>query len=85
VFAPYLPCSNDGMTTADMFFASMANVVAAGNSLAYQSPPPVTDKQIQSRMVYNSYLYSQGNGGHTFTQSLTDEERWAILEYLRTL
>ncbi len=85
LLAPYLPCSNDGMTTADMFFASIANAVASGSSLAYQSPPPVTDKQIQSRMVFNSYLYSQGNGGHTFTQSLTDAERWAIIEYLKTL
>ncbi|WP_290689777.1 hypothetical protein [Aquabacterium sp.] len=85
LLAPYLPCSNDGMTTTDMFFASMANVAAAYNTLAYQSPPPVTDKQIQSRMVYNTYLYGQDAGGHDFTQSLTDDERWALLEYLKTL
>lgn len=82
--SPYLPCSN-GMSTVDQVFASIANVVAVNNSLAYQSPPPVTDQQIASRMVFNSYLYSQGNGGHSFTQSLTDEERWAIIEYLKTL
>lgn len=82
--APYLPCSN-GMSTVDQVFASIANVVAVNNSLAYQSPPPVTDQQIQSRMIFNSCLYSQGNGGHTFTQSLTDEERWALIEYLKTL
>ncbi|MBO9687570.1 MAG: hypothetical protein J7598_13260 [Mitsuaria chitosanitabida] len=82
--APFLPCS-PGMATADIVFASIANVVASQNSLAYQSPPPVTDKQIQSRMYFNTYLYGQGNGGHDFTQSLTDQERWAILEYLKTL
>ena len=82
--SPFLPCSN-GMTTIDQVFAGIANAVAANNSLAYQSPPPITDKQIQSRMVFNSHLYGNGNGGHTFTQSLSDEERWAILEYLKTL
>jgi hypothetical protein len=82
--SPYLPCSN-GMETVDQLFAWMANAVAANLSLAYQSPPPVTDKQIQSRMIFNSYLYGQSNVGHDFTQSLTDEERWAILEYMKTL
>lgn len=82
--SPYLPCSN-GMATIDQLFAGIANAVGANNSLAYQSPPPVTDKQIQSRMVFNSHLYGQGNGGHDFVQSLTDEERWALLEYLKTL
>jgi hypothetical protein len=80
----YLPCHN-GMETVDQIFAGIANAVAANFSLAYQSPPPVTDKQIQSRMIFNSYLYGQSNGGHDFTQSLTDEERWALLEYLKTL
>ena len=85
ISATYLPCTNDGMTTVDQFFASLANAVGANLSLAYQSPPPITDKQIQSRMVFNSHLYGQGNGGHDFVKSLTDEERWALLEYLKTL
>jgi mono/diheme cytochrome c family protein len=81
---PFLPCS-PGMATADILFGSIANVVASQNSLAYQSPPPVTDKQIKSRMIFNTYLYGQSNAGHEFTQSLTDSERWALLEYLKTL
>jgi hypothetical protein len=82
--SPFLPCSN-GMTTIDQVFAGIANAVGANNSLLYQSPPPVTDKQIQSRMVFNTHLYGQGSGGHDFVQSLTDDERWALLEYLKTL
>lgn len=81
---PFLPCSPQ-MATADIVFASIANAVAGQNSLAYQSPPPVTDKQIKSRMIFNTYLYGQGNGGHDFTKSLTDAERLAILEYMKTL
>ncbi len=80
----FLPCW-EGMATPDILFASIANAAAAQNSLLYQSPPPITDKQIRSRMHFNSYLYGQSNEGHTFTQSLTDSERLAILEYLKTL
>jgi hypothetical protein len=36
-------------------------------------------------MIFNSHLYGMGNGGHDFTQSLTDSERWAIIEYIKTL
>ncbi|WP_317933274.1 hypothetical protein [Halioxenophilus sp. WMMB6] len=82
--SPFLPCTND-MATADIVFANVANKVAEFNSLAYQSPPPITDKQIKSRMIFNTYLYGNGNRGHEFTQSLTDAERMAILEYLKTL
>lgn len=82
--SPFLPCSNS-MATIDIVFANLANWVAEFNSLAYQSPPPVTDKQIKSRMRFNSYLYGQGKQGHDFTQSLTDDERYAVMEYLKTL
>ena len=81
---PFLPCSED-MVTIDILFANLANKAAEFNSLAYQSPPPITNKQIRSRMIYNSHLYGNGNQGHEFTQSLTDSERYAIIEYLKTL
>jgi exo-cleaving rubber dioxygenase len=81
---PFLPCS-EYMSTIDIIFANIANSVAEHNSLGYQSPPPITDKQIKSRMIFNSHLYGQGNQGHEFTQSLADDERWAIIEYLKTL
>ena len=48
-------------------------------------PPPITDQQIKSRMVFNTYLYGNSNAGHDFTQSLTDTERWALIEYIKTL
>jgi mono/diheme cytochrome c family protein len=81
---PFLPCTNE-MATIDILFANLANKVAEFNSLAYQSPPPITNKQIKSRMIFNSHLYGMGNEGHAFTESLTDAERWAILEYMKTL
>jgi hypothetical protein len=30
-------------------------------------------------------MFGQGNGGHTFNSVLTDAERKAIIEYLKTL
>ena len=81
---PYLPCSN-GMATVDQLFSAWNNVAAKYLNLAYQSPPPITDKQIKSRMIYNSSLYGNSNAGHDFTKSLTDAERWALIEYMKTL
>lgn len=46
---------------------------------------PLTDQQIENRKVYNTNVYSQGNEGHQFTNVLTDVERRAIIEYLKTL
>lgn len=81
---PYLACPN-GMATPDQLFSAFANVAAKHLNMAYQSPPPISDQQIKSRMVFNSSLYGNGNGGHTFTQSLSDAERYALIEYMKTL
>jgi endo-cleaving rubber dioxygenase len=45
----------------------------------------VTPDQIENRKIYNTNLYSQGNQGHDFTTVLTDQERRALIEYLKTL
>ena len=54
-------------------------------NLPIQTAPPFTNQQIENRKVYNTLLYSQGNQGHAFTSVLTDQERTAIIEYLKTL
>jgi mono/diheme cytochrome c family protein len=40
---------------------------------------------IERRKVYDTTLRSQGNGGHPFGDRLTEKERWAVIEYLKTL
>ena len=80
----FLPCDGQ-MATIDILFNNIADVIARNLSLAYQSPPPVSDRQIASRMVFNTNLYGNGNQGHQFTQSLTDAERLALIEYMKTL
>ncbi len=40
---------------------------------------------IERRKVYDTRQPGRGNGGHTFGDVLTEEERWAVIEYLKTL
>jgi endo-cleaving rubber dioxygenase len=36
-------------------------------------------------MVFNTLMYSKKNRGHEWTRGLTDPERRALVEYLKTL
>lgn len=49
------------------------------------TPPVLSKDDVEKRKIYNTGLHSQGNGGHTFSDSLGAEERRAIIEYLKTL
>ena len=39
----------------------------------------------ERRKVYDTTQPGRGNQGHTFGDDLTDVERWAVIEYLKTL
>ncbi len=39
----------------------------------------------ERRKVYDTTQPGRGNLGHTFGDDLTDEQRWAVIEYLKTL
>jgi hypothetical protein len=47
--------------------------------------PPPTAAALEERKIYNTHKYSQGNQGHEFTSVLTDDERWALIEFMKTL
>lgn len=47
--------------------------------------PVIGSGQIEGRKIYNTRMYSQSNAGHEFTAVLTDKERLALMEYLKTL
>jgi hypothetical protein len=49
----------------------------------YLSPPG--KDAVAERSVYNTNAYSKGNQGHEYTKVLTDAERLALIEYLKTL
>jgi mono/diheme cytochrome c family protein len=39
----------------------------------------------ERRKIYDTTLPGRGNGGHRFGDKLKDAERWAVIEYLKTL
>ena len=47
-------------------------------------PAPVPSTQ-ETRNIVNTRMLSNGNAGHEFTDVLTEQERAAIIEYLKTL
>ena len=50
-----------------------------------RAPDPASVKPIEFRRVYDTTQPGRGNGGHTFGDELTDAERAAVIEYLKTL
>ncbi|HVP29657.1 MAG TPA: hypothetical protein VMW35_10915 [Myxococcota bacterium] len=82
----YLACdpSDDPITAwySQVLTALYSNVILAWNVLF---PPTITNTDIENRKIYNVYMYGQGNGGHAFTSVLTDSERLALIEYMKTL
>ncbi|WP_232787800.1 hypothetical protein [Spongiibacter nanhainus] len=76
------PMESGGTTLQDALGLLWGNGGLAWNLL---NVPIFTDQQIEERKIYNTNYYSQGNGGHEFTAVLTEAERRAIKEYLKTL
>ena len=81
---PLVTCDPQS-TPLDTAYGVISDLLGPNLWLANQVPPPFTDEQVRRRMIYNTYNYSLGNGGHQFTQVLTDQERRALIEYLKTL
>jgi mono/diheme cytochrome c family protein len=49
------------------------------------SPPDARLPAVERRKVYDTSLRGRSNGGHTFGDKLTEDERAAVIEYLKTL
>src|SRR5262249_18337070 len=47
--------------------------------------PEASLPPIERRKVYDTTQPGRSNGGHTFGDAFTDEERSAVIEYLKTL
>jgi hypothetical protein len=48
-------------------------------------PPDAKMPGYERRKVYDTTIPGRGNGGHTFGDDLTEDERLAVIEYLKTL
>jgi mono/diheme cytochrome c family protein len=50
-----------------------------------EQPPGPELSGFERRKVYDTGLPGRGNGGHTFGDDLSEDERLAVIEYLKTL
>jgi endo-cleaving rubber dioxygenase len=86
---PYLQCDPANPNTEPELQLLLSlldgSLIGAWNVTNWGVWTAVTPAQIEQRETYNTHLYSQGNEGHQFTQVLTDQERAALIEYLKTL
>ena len=84
--SPYINCDpGDEFTTPlaqQMLNVLYGNLIATWN-IFY--PPTLTPMQMEDRKIYNTNAFGQGNRGHEFNAVLTDAERRALIEYLKTL
>ena len=83
---PYLDCTPlDPLVDAILQIpvnALFSNLLMGWN---ITNPPILSNQDVESRKIYNTAMFSQGNGGHEFSDVLNDAERKAIIEYLKTL
>ncbi len=83
----HLACAPDGLASellSTILEFAQDNLILVWNLL--YAPMDVTNvATVEKRKTYNTNMYAQGNGGHAFNDVLTDDERWAIIEYLKTL
>jgi hypothetical protein len=57
-----------------------------GWKMTIPDQPPAADvSEFERRKVYDTARPGQGNGGHTYGDDLTEDERLAVIEYLKTL
>src|SRR5262249_39652749 len=49
------------------------------------APPDAKLSGLEKRRIYDTSQPGQGNAGHTFGDDLSEEDRMAVIEYLKTL
>ena len=59
--------------------------VKVGWKVQTVSEAPKAASPHEQRKIYDTTQPGRGNGGHTFGDDLTDEQRRAVIEYLKTL
>jgi hypothetical protein len=84
--SPYINClpgnEYESPLAQQLIAGLYSNLVLTWNILF---PPTITRSQIEDRKIYNTHMFGQSNRGHEFNSVLTDAERLAIVEYLKTL
>ncbi len=76
------PLNDQGPSLVQMSTNFLNGLVAWTGVVPVPDPTPGANDK---RLVYDTRILGNGNGGHTFTDALTGQERRAIIEYLKTL
>ncbi len=82
---PFLNCNpvqDEGPSIYQMVMNFLNQNISYTGYLAWLDPQPGA---FEKRLVFDSRVLGNGNQGHAFTDVLSDAERRAILEYLKTL
>ncbi|MES0874911.1 hypothetical protein [Sinimarinibacterium thermocellulolyticum] len=85
---PFIDCDpldGDAPPLPERLLTALYTEIALAWNLPRVDMLGMSNAQIEARKIYNTNEHSQGNQGHAFTAVLTDAERRAILEYLKTL
>jgi len=85
---PFVACDPTD-PNANPLLDQVLSAIYANGGLAWNVPNllqiPLTNAQVEQRKIYSTKVYSQSNAGHDFADALTDQERRALIEYLKTL
>ncbi|TXH03163.1 MAG: hypothetical protein E6R07_12735, partial [Nevskiaceae bacterium] len=76
------PVNDQGPSLTQMVQNFLNGMVAWSGVLPV---PDLAPGSSDKRFIYDTRILGNGNGGHIFTDVLTDQERKAIIEYLKTL
>ncbi|MBD2858917.1 hypothetical protein IB286_07810 [Spongiibacter sp. KMU-158] len=79
------PMNEEQPSTLQLLLGEFYKLIGITWNLPRPTALNMDNQTIENRKVFNTHLYSQGNQGHDFTAVLTDTERRAIIEYLKTL
>lgn len=76
------PLNEEGPSVGQMVQNYINGLIAWAGVVNVSDPTP---GGFDKRLVYDSRILGNGNAGHEFTDVLTERERAAIIEYLKTL
>jgi mono/diheme cytochrome c family protein len=83
---PYYSCDSSQSfldTLEQQIYSALAsNLILVWNILY---PPTLSSQDMEDRKIFNTNIFGQSNKGHDFNSVLTDSERTALIEYMKTL
>jgi hypothetical protein len=80
---PYLAC-DPGTPLLDLPVETALGAPGSTVTAGYVATPTGSGL-VEYRKIFNTHMFAKGNQGHEWTAVLSDAERRALIEYLKTL